>query len=154
MWAMGNGARPRGGTIAMAVCGALALLLWLWFLSLNFASVSGDAVVAQGLATLYALLFLWIAVIVLVGLDRGLGGPSWPRRAGFWVVPLALFGTVGATDYPNDRLCQFAVLALPLMAVAHPLLGRLPGRLAGWAQTAVLLPMAALSIYAIVKFVG
>ena len=151
---MGTGARPRGGMIGMAVVGVVALLLWLWFLSLNFAGVSGDAVVAQGIATLYALLFLWIAVVVLVGLDRALGGPSWPRRAGFWVVPLALFGTVGATDYPNDALCEFAVLALPLMAVAHPLLGLLPARLAGWAQTAVLLPTAGLSVYTIVKFVG
>ena len=154
MRVMGNGAKPRGGMIGMAAGGAVALLLWLWFLSLNFASVSGDAVVAQGIATLYALLFLWIAVIVLVCMDRAIGGPSWPRRAGFWVVPLALLGTVAATDYPNDALCQFAVLALPLMAVAHPLLGRLPAKLVGWAQTAVLLPMAAVSAYTIVKFVS
>jgi uncharacterized membrane protein len=140
--------------IWMTAGGAVALLLWLWFLSLNFASVSGDAVVGQGIATLYALLSLWIVAIVLVIADRAIGGPSWPRRFGFWVVPLALFGTVGATDYPNDPLCQFAVLALPLMAVAHPLLGRLPARVAGWAQTATLLPMAALSVYAIVKFAG
>lgn len=154
MGAMGNSAGPRGGMIGMAAGGAVALLLYLWFLSLNFTSVGGDAVVGQGLATFYALVLLWLVVIGLVVTDRRLGGPSWPRRFGFWVVPLALFGTVGATDYPNDALCQFAVRALPLMAAAHPLLGLLPVRVAGWAQTAVLLPMAGISVYAIEKFVG
>lgn len=151
---MGNGARPRGGIVGMALAGAVALLLWLWFLSFASASVSGDAVVGNAFATLYALLFLWIAAIALVVMDRVRGGPSWPRRAGFWVVPLALLGTVGASDYPNDPLCQFAFLGLPLMAVAHPLLGLLPARGAGWAQSAVLVPMAGLSVYAIVRFVG
>ena len=138
----------------MAAGAALALLLWLWFVSLASAGVSGDAVVGNAFATLYVLAMLWLVAIGLVIADRALGGPSWPRRIGFWVVPLALLGTVGASDYPNDPWCQFAFLALPLMAVAHPLLGRLPARLAGWAQGVVLLPMAALSVYAIARFVG
>jgi hypothetical protein len=152
--AMAMSARPRGGTIVMAVLGAAALLLYLWFLSLDYASISGpgDSVVGQAYATLAALAWLWGLLIVLVAADRLLGGPSWPRRAGFLLVPLAGVATLFATDYPGNRLCQLDVMALPLLIGAYLLLGRLAPRHAAWAQAAALAGVAALSAYPIVLF--
>jgi hypothetical protein len=140
----------------MAAGGAAGLLLYLWFLSVDLASLvgPGDAVVAQAYEALTALALLWGMLLVLLALDRGLGGASWPRRAGFLLVPVAGIATVFATDYPSNRLCQLAVAALPLLVGAYLLLGRLPARSALWAQAAVLLPMAALSAYAIRLFVS
>ncbi|MEA3065345.1 MAG: hypothetical protein QOJ27_1797 [Sphingomonadales bacterium] len=148
--------KPRPGTIVMAAGGAVALLLYSWFLSLDFAGIvgPGDSVVAQAYATLTALALLWALLLALVALDRGLGGPSWPRRGGFLLVPVAGFATVFATDYPGDRLCQLAVAALPLLVGAYALLGLLPPRWAARAQAAMLLPMAALAAYPIVRFVS
>jgi hypothetical protein len=152
---MGTRAKLGPGTIAMAAGGGAALLLYLWFLSLDFATLvgPGDAVVAQAYATLTALALLWALLLALVALDRGLGGPSWPRRAGFLLVPAAGIATLFATDYPSDRLCQLAIAALPLLAGAYALLGRLPPRQAARAQAATLLLMAALSAYPIERFV-
>ncbi len=65
----------------MAAGGAAALLLYLWFVSLDFASISGpgDSVVGQAYATLSVLALLWGLLIALVAIDSFLGGPSWPR---------------------------------------------------------------------------
>lgn len=138
----------------MAVGGAAALLCYLWFLSADFAAsgMSGDSVVGQAFETLTALLFLWILLFVLVAFDRGLGGRSWPRRAGFLLAPIAAVATVFATDYPSDRLCQTAVIGLPLLIGIYLLLGRLPRDRAALAQAAMLLPIAALSAYPILRF--
>jgi hypothetical protein len=154
--AMETRAKPRPGTILMAAGGGAAALLYVWFLSLDFAAIvgPGDSAVAQAYATLTALALLWALLLVLVALDRGLGGPSWPRRAGFLLVPAAGIATVFATDYPGDRLCRLDILALPLLAGAYLLLGRLPPRRAAWAQSAALLAMAALSAYPIERFVS
>jgi hypothetical protein len=151
---MAMSARPRGGTILRAAMGAAALLLYLWFVSLDYAAISGpgDSVVAQAYATLAALAWLWGLLLVLVVMDRMLGGPSWPRRAGFLLVPVAGIATLFATDYPGDRLCQLDVMALPLLIGAYLLAGRLPARWAGMAQAAMLLGVAALSVYPIVRF--
>lgn len=151
---MAMSARPRGGTILMAILGAAALLAYLWFVSLDYASISspGDSVVGQAYATLAVLAWLWGLLLVLVAFDRALGGASWPRRAGFLLVPVAGIATLFATDYPGNRLCQLDVMALPLLIGAYLLLGRLPARWAGMAQAAVLLGVAALSIYPIVLF--
>jgi hypothetical protein len=153
---MEKSAKVRPGTIVMAAGGVAALLLYFWFLSLDFASIvgPGDAVVAQAYATLTALALLWGVLLVLVVMDRGLSGPSWTRRAGFVLVPVAGIATLFATDYPSNRLCQLSILALPLLVGAYVLLGRLPARQAARAQAAVLLPMAALSAYAIRLFVS
>src|SRR4051794_37806570 len=101
-------ARPGPGTIVMAAGGAAALLLYAWFLSVDLASLvgPGDAVVGQGFEALTALALLWGLLLVLVALDRGLGGPSWTRRAGFLLMPVAGIATAFATDYPSNRLCQ------------------------------------------------
>lgn len=154
MSGMAMSARPRGGTILMAVLGAAALLLYLWFVSLDFAGISGpgDSVVGQAYATLAVLAWLWGMLLVLVAMDRLLGGPSWPRRAGFLLVPVAGIATLFATDYPGNRLCQLDVMALPLLIGAYLMAGRLPPRWAVWAQAAMLLGIGALSIYPIVRF--
>lgn len=136
----------------MAAGGAAAALLYAWFLSVDLASVIGDAVVGQAYEALTALLLLWCVLLVLVIVDRVLGGPSWVRRAGYVLVPLAGVATFFATDYPGSRLCRFILLALPLLTGAYVVLGRLPRREAGRVQAAVLLPMAVLSAYAIRLF--
>jgi hypothetical protein len=143
-----------GGAIAMAVGGVLAALCYLWFLSTDFASISGpgDSVVGQAFETLTALACLWILLLVLLAFDRGLGGRSWSRRAGFVLAPIAAVATVFATDYPSDWLCQATVVGLPLLLGIYLLVGRLPRRRSAIAQAAVLLPIAALSAYAIVRF--
>jgi len=153
---MEKSAKPRPATIVMAALGAAALLLYLRFLSLDLAGIAGpgDSVVGQAYATLAALAWLWGLLLALLALDRALGGPSWPRRAGFLLVPLAGIATVFATDYPGDRLCRLAVLALPLLTGAYLLLGRLPPRRAGLAQAATLLAIAALSVHPILRFVS
>jgi len=152
MGRMGEGTKLHAGTIAMAAFGALALLLYGWFASVNATSVSGDAVVGQAIAALTALGLLWLALLVLMGFDRALGGPSWPRRAGFVVAPATAVATVLATDYPGNPLCRWGVVLAPLLIGAYLLAGRLPPRQAGRAQTAVLLPLAAFSVYAIELF--
>ena len=138
----------------MAVGGIAALLSYLWFLSADLAPISGpgDSVVGQAFETLTALLCLWILLFALLAFDRVLGGHSWSRRAGFVLVPIAAVGTVFATDYPSDRLCQSAVIGLPLLVGLYLLFGRLPRRRAAMAQAVILLPMAALSAYAVVRF--
>ena len=150
---MENGAKPGPGTIALAIFGALAALLYGWFLSVDLASdVSGDAVVGQAFKALTALGLFWIAVLVLLALDRVVGGPSWPRRAGFVLVPLAGIATTFATDYPRDRLCQLGIVGMPMLIGAYLLAGRLPTRRSSQAQAAILLPMAAFSAYSIQLF--
>jgi hypothetical protein len=146
--------RRPAGVIAMAVAGGVALLCYLWFLSINFAAINGpgDSVVGQAFETLTALACLWILLFALLAFDRGLGGRSWSRRAGYLLVPIAAVATVFATDYPSDRLCQTAVIGMPLLVALYLLLGRLPKRQAAIAQAATLLPIAALSAYAIERF--
>lgn len=146
----------RPGTIAMAVFGAAALLLYAWFVSVTFATNEGpgDAVVGQAFEMLTALLLLWGVLIVLIVMDRAMGGPSWTRRAGFFLVPVAAIAVLFASDYPGNRLCQFTIAAMPLLIGAYVLLGRLPARLAARAQAVALLPIAGLSAYAIKLFVS
>lgn len=133
----------------MAAGGGAALLLFLWFLSADFPGLvgAGDAVVAQAYEALTALASLWLVLLALVVADRALGGPSWPRRAGFLLVPLAGVATLFATDYPGRLLCRLSLVALPLLVGAYLLLGRLPALQAARAQAAVLLAMAALSAW-------
>lgn len=154
MSGMAMSARPRGGTILMAILGAAALLLYLWFVSLDFASISapGDSVVGQAYAIFAVLALLWGLLVLLVVADRVLGGPSWARAAGYLLVPIAGIATLFATDYPGNRLCQLDIMALPLLIGAYVLAGRLPARWAGWAQAATLIGVAALSVYPIVRF--
>jgi hypothetical protein len=152
--------KPGAGTIVMAAGGGVALLLYLWFLSLDFAALEGpgDSAVGNAFATLTALAALWGLLLLLVAIDRGLGGPSWIRRAAFVLVPVAGIGTLFATDYPGNKLCQLSVLALPLLVGAYLLLGRLPrrgaSRHAGGAQAILLLTMGAISAYPIEKFIS
>lgn len=150
---MGESRKFGPGTIALAIFGALAALLYGWFLSVDLASdVSGDAVVGQAFEALTALGLFWIVVLVLIAIDRGIGGPSWPRRAGFVLVPLAGIATTFATDYPGNLLCRIGIIGMPLLIGAYLLAGRLPMRQAARAQGAILLPMAAFSAYAIELF--
>jgi len=139
----------------MAALGAAAALLYAWFLAVDLPGVAGgEGRYAQAMQALAALGLLWLVLLVLVIADRALGGPSWPRRAGFVLVPLAAIATVFATDYPSNRLCQLMVLVMPLLAGAYVGLGRLPAQAAARAQAAVLLPIAALSAYAFKLFLG
>jgi hypothetical protein len=138
----------------MAAGGAAALLFYLWFLSVDLAALAGpgDAVVGQAYEALTALAWLWAVLLVLVAIDRILGGPSWPRRAGFLLVPAAGIATLFATDYPGRLLCRLSLIGLPLLVGLYLALGRLPPRRAARAQAAALLPMAALSIYLAILF--
>jgi len=146
---------PASGTIAISVGAVAAGLLYAWFLSVNFAgAIGGEARLAQAYAALAALALLWLALLALGIIDRAVGGPSWTRRAGFVLLPVAAIATTFATDAPNDRLSQIAVVALPLLAGAYALLGRLPAGPAAKAQTAALMLMAALSTYAIKLFIS
>ena len=141
--------KPRSGTIAMMAVGALALLLYAWFVAVNLPDAAGgEAKMSQAMESLYALALLWFVLLVLVIMDRVMGGPSWTRRAGYAVLFVAVIANTFATDYPHDLLCQIAVLGLPLLAGAYVALGRLPRQTAARAQMAALLPMAALSAYA------
>lgn len=152
---MGENPKSRAGTVALAIFGGVALLLYGWFLSVDLApSVGGDAVVGQAFEALTALGLFWIVVLVLLAIDRGVGGPSWPRRAGFVLVPLAGIATTFATDYPNDPLCRIGIIVMPLLIGAYLLAGRLAVPRASQLQTAILLPMAVFSIYAILLFAG
>lgn len=148
----------RPGTVALAAFGALALLLYGWFLSADLASnVTGDAVVGKAFEALTALGLFWIVVLALLAVDRGIGGPSWPRRAGFLLVPLAGIATTFATDYPDDQLCRIGIFGMPVLIGGYLLGGRLRARWARWArpaQAAMLLPMAAFSVYAVMLFAG
>ena len=109
---------------------------------------------AQAYSALAALVLLWLALLVLGIVDRALGGPSWIRRAGFVLVPVAAVATTFATDAPNDRFSQIAVVALPLLAGLYALAGRLAPGPSAKAQTATLVSIAALSAYAIKQFIS
>jgi hypothetical protein len=137
----------------MAALGGVAVLLYCWFLAANSATVYGDAVVGQAIETLMAVSLLWLVLLVLVTIDRAVGGPSWPRRAGFGVIPVAAVAMTFATDYPHDLLCQAGVFGLPLVIGLYVLAGRLPPRQAARAQAAILLLLAAFSAYAINLFI-
>jgi hypothetical protein len=136
----------------MAAGGLLAALLFAWFLSVDLTHVSGDAVVGQAFEAFTALGFLWVVLLALMLLDRGLGGASWPRRAGFLLVPLAGVAAFFATDYPDDRLSRAGVVAMPLLIGAYLAAGRLAPRQAARVQAALLLPLAGLSYYSIALF--
>lgn len=138
----------------MAVLGAVALLFYGWFVAVSSETAYGDAVVGQAIEALMALGLLWIALLLLIAFDRGVGGPSWPRRIGFVVIPVAGVATTFATDYPHDLVCQAGILATPFVIGLYVLAGRLPRPQAGRAQAAVLLPLAAFSAYAIELFVS
>jgi hypothetical protein len=144
--------KPRPATIALAIAGVIALLLYAWFLSANFATAYGDAVVGQAIETLMALALLWFALMVLLIMDRAIGGPSWPRRAGSLVIPVTAIASIFATDYPHDALCQLGVVGVPLMVGVYVLAGRIQPPLAARAQAAILLLFAAFSAYAIDLF--
>jgi hypothetical protein len=144
--------RPRQSTIALFVIGGLGLLLYAWFLSTYFATAYGDAVVGQAIEALMALFLLWLVLVLLLTIDRVIGGPSWPRRAGFLVIPVTAIATTFATDYPSDKLCQLGVVGVPLVMGVYVLAGRLPAQSAARAQTAILLLFAAFSAYAIRLF--
>jgi len=145
-------AKPRAGIIAMAAFGLAALLLYGWFVSVNFATVYGDAGVGKAIEALMAVALLWVVLLVLVTIDRVLGGPSWPRRAGYLVIPVSAVAMTFATDYPSNALCQAGMLATPLVVGLYVLAGRLQPRQAAQAQTALLLLLAAFSAYAINLF--
>ena len=147
-------AKPRPSTIAMAVLGVIALLLYGWFVAVNSATVYGDAVVGQAIEALMAVALLWLVLLVLVTIDRVLGGPSWPRRAGYLVISLSAVAMTFATDYPNNALCQAGVLATPFVVGLYVLAGRMQPSVAARVQVAILLLLAAFSAYAINLFVS
>jgi hypothetical protein len=144
----------RPGMTAMVAGGVASLLLYGWFLTVYLAPNlgPGDAVVGQAIEALMAVSLFWLVLFVLLAMDRVFGGPSWTRRAGFVLIPVCAIAMTFATDYPSDRICQAGVLAMPVLALAYVLLGRLPERQAARAQAAALLPMVALSAYAIRRF--
>jgi hypothetical protein len=148
----------RAGTIVMALAGLAMLLLYLAFLAQDFATLEGpgDSAVGNAYATLAALAALWGLLLVLLVVDQ-IRAKGWWRRAAILLVPIAGIATLFATDYPNNRLCVWSLAALPLIVGIYLLLGWLPPRAAKWtgmAQMAMLLLMAALSIYPIERFVS
>src|SRR4051812_49690090 len=114
---MEKGARFPAGVWLMAAGGAAALLLFGWFLSVDLASIvgPGDAVVGQAYEALTALALLWCVLLVLVALDRGLGGASWPRRAGFLLVPVAGVAPPLSPRFSRPPLCPPSPPAFPLL---------------------------------------
>lgn len=144
----------RPGMTAIAAGTVAALLLYGWFLTVYLAPNlgPGDAVVGQAIEALMAIGLFWLVLFVLLAIDRVYGGASWTRSTGFVAIPICAIAMTFATDYPSDRICQAAVVAMPLLAVAYVLLGRLGERQAARAQALALLPMVALSAYAIRRF--
>ena len=159
-WAMDQRPKLRTGTIVMALVGLAILLLYLAFLAQDFAALEGpgDSAVGNAYATLAALAALWGLLLILLVADQiRAKGPAWRTRPAILLVPIAGIATIFATDYPNDRLCIWAVVALPPIVGAYLLLGWLSNRgakLAGGTQALMLLLMAALSIYPIERFVS
>jgi len=156
---MERGPKLQAGTIVMALAGLAILALYLTFLAQDFATLEGpgDSAVGNAYATLAALAALWGLLLVLLVVDQiRATGPAWRTRPAILLVPIAGIATVFATDYPNDRLCIWAVAALPLIVGAYLLLGWLPREkvLAGRTQAVMLLLMAALSVYPIERFVS
>ena len=152
---MEKATRLRPATIAMGAVGAAALLLYGWFLSVNLPDVEGgEAKYGQAMEVLTALMLLWLVLFVLVIMDRAMGGASWTRRVGYFVVPVAAIAQTFATDYPHDVVCEVAVLGMPLLTGAYVLVGRLPARQAARAQAVALLVMAGVSAYAINLFLS
>jgi hypothetical protein len=152
--------RPRltGGTIAMALAVVAFLLLYLIFLTQDFATLQGpgDSAVGNAYATLAALAAMWGLLLVLLVVDQ-IRAKGWWTRLAIPLVPIAAIATVFATDYPSNRLCIWTIVALPLIVAAYLMLGWLPQRAAapaGKARAVMLLLMAALSIYAIEIFVS
>ena len=144
--------KSRPSSIALGILGAVAVLLYTWFLSSYLATAYGDAVVGQAIESLMALALLWLVLVVLITMDRVIGGPSWARRAGFVVIPVTAVASTFATDYPSDKLCQAGVVALPLLIGVYVLAGRLRAQSAAWTQAAILVLFAAFSAYAINLF--
>jgi hypothetical protein len=147
-------ARLSPGIIAMAAFGLVAVLLFAWFLAVMSETVYGDAGFGQAMEALTALGLLGLVLLILLVFDRALGGASWARRAGFVLVPVAFIATTFATDYPSNRLCRAMVVGMPPLIGAYLLAGRLKPGLAVRVQTAILVPMAALSAYAIQLFLA
>jgi hypothetical protein len=148
-------ARLAPGTIAMAVGGVAAALLYGWFLSVYLVPMlPGDAAFGQAVEALTAVALLWLVLVVLVVMDRAFGGPSWTRRAGFVLIPVAAVAMTFGTDYPSNMICQAGVVGMPAAVGAYVLLGRLPARQAALAQAAVLVVIAAWSAYAIRLFLS
>lgn len=150
----------RAGTIAVAVAALAVLLLYFAFLAQDFRTLEGpgDSAVGNAYATLAALAALWGLLLVLLLADQILAaGPAWRTRPAILLVPIAGIATLLATDYPSDRLCLWAVAALPPVVGAYLLLGWLSRRgakPAAGAQALMLLLMAGLSVYPIERFVS
>jgi putative flippase GtrA len=150
--------KPGAGTIAMAIAWLAALSLYFAFISQDFATLEGpgDSAVGNAYATLTALAALWALLLLLLVVDQ-VRAKGWLTRSAILLVPIAGIATVFATDYPSNRLCIWAVAALPLIVLAYLALGWLPWPATAWAGRAravMLLLMAALSAYPIEKFVS
>jgi drug/metabolite transporter superfamily protein YnfA len=148
----------RAGTIVMALAGLAVLVLYLTFLAKDFATLEGpgDSAVGNAYATLAALAALWGLLLVLLVVDQ-IRARGWLTRPAILLVPIAGIATLFATDYPNNRLCVWAIVALAPVVGAYLMLGWLPRRASAWAgraQALMLLPMAALSVYPIERFIS
>lgn len=150
--------RSLAGIIVLAAAWLAVLLSYFAFLAANFATLRGvgDAAVGNAYAVLTALAALWSLLLILLVVDQVRAKGRWARPA-ILLVPIAALATIFATDYPGNRLCVWAVVALPLIVIAYLMLGWMPraaASLAGRGQVLMLLPMAALSIYPIEKFIS
>jgi len=142
----------------MALAGLAILLLYLTFLAQDFATLEGpgDSAVGNAYATLAALAALWSLLLVLLLVDQ-IRAKGWGTRPAILLVPIAGIATLFATDYPNDRLCIWAIATLPLIVAVYLMLGWMPQRSAkpaGMAQAVMLLLMAVISIHPIERFVS
>lgn len=152
--------KPQAGTIVTVVVALAILLLYLTFIAQDFAAHEGpgDSVVGDAFRTLGTLAALWALLLVLLVVDQiRATGPAWRTRGAILLVPIAGLATLFATDYPSNRLCELSLVALPPIVGAYLLLGWLPDQAraqAGKAQAAMLLLMAALSVYPIERFVS
>ena len=148
----------RLGMVVTIVAGLATLLLYVGFLALTLADPEGgESRMANAFASLAWLAALWGMLLVLLVADRIRATVrSWTAPLAFLLVPIAAIASLFATDYPSNRWCQLSLAALPLVVGIYLVLGRLSSlrTTARFGRPAMLLLMAALSVYPIEIFVS
>jgi hypothetical protein len=117
---------PWGTIVLLAIAG----VLYLGMLStISFSAGGGDAAFGQAVASLFATIGLWIALVVLL-IAVGVSGemPRWAIFAAFFLVPFSGVATFAAIDMCSRHIKWAIVfpLVLPLVIAAYALWIRLP----------------------------
>lgn len=151
---MRTGVKLKPLIVFELLVGLAASILFLLAMSLNFANPGGggESRIANAYESLAALGWLWMALFVLLVVDAARLPRHWPASATAMVLlPVAAVATLFATDYPHDLVCIFSFPAMPMLFGALALLPR--GRPAV-GRTSVLVAIAALSAFLIIKFLS